>query len=174
MRTDKLNVHLFYILNVIALVVYAAVLYNLEIRVDYETMFSTLDSQSYLETANWIDGKVGSTRISTRPYLYPTFVLATMKIGGVKLLWLVQALFWFLTVNLTYFSINSLTKNKALGFVGALFLLSNISLIVHTLHALTEITVVFLLSVLVNFIVRNLGRNKELHFIHGCILILFG
>ena len=54
-RTDKFNTHLFYILNIIALTIYATALYNLEVHVDYDTMFSTIDSKSYLETASWID-----------------------------------------------------------------------------------------------------------------------
>jgi hypothetical protein len=59
-----------------------------------------------------------------------------------------------------------------LSYLAVPLYLSNLSLIALTLHALTEVTTIFLLALLAWFIANAAGRKKELGFIHRVLLML--
>lgn len=162
----------FYVLNGLALVVYILVFTNLKIGVSDKILFSTPDSKTYLDVALWLKDGIDSGSISTRPVLYPVILLVSMKLGGGYGIWFIQLLFWFLTVNFTFLSVKRLTGKSIYAYISAFIILSNLSLIVLTLHALTEVSITFLLSVMLYFISKNKERYKEIHFIHGCLFFL--
>ena len=161
-----------YILNGIAVFVYLIIFLNLNITVCNEIVFSTPDALTYLDVANWLDVGLDSESISTRPILYPIILLISTKLGGAYGIWIIQVIFWLLTINFTFLAIKRYTKSYIYAFIGAFIIMVNLSLIALTLHALTEVTVVFLLSAMLFFIVKKIEQFKKPHFIHTCLFFL--
>ena len=165
-RTD------FLLINALSLIIYFLVFFNLDTGISAELMFSTPDSLTYLDVARWIEGGPVNESLSIRPILYPGLILLTSKIHAVYGLWLLQLSLWLLTINFVFHAIRNITGSSLSAYFGAAIVLSNISLIALTRHALTEVTTTFLLSLLVFFVVRNKQRMQELSFFHGFVLLL--
>ncbi|OFY20785.1 MAG: hypothetical protein A2X02_08560 [Bacteroidetes bacterium GWF2_29_10] len=161
-----------YSTNIIAILIYVVVFFNLKITVSEEIMFSTLDAGSYKDVQNWLEHGVDSENVSTRPLLYPLLLMTTSKLGGVYGIWIVQVIFWLLSINFTFMTINYITKNNLLSFIGAFFFMSNLSLIALTLHALTEVTTVFLLSMMLFLLARKIEEYRSLRFFHICLFFM--
>jgi len=159
-------------INLIALIVYCAFFIILKLSVSEQIMYSTPDSQSYLAVANWLShgNSTGSTEI--RPILYPLVILGSSLIGNIYGLWLVQLIFWLLTVNISFLSIYKLTTNYIYSYAGVAIILSNLSLIALTTHALTEIMTIFLLSILVFTCINNIKNFSEPKFLTKCVAIM--
>jgi len=162
----------FYILNGIAAVVYIVVFLNLNLTVSNEIAFSTPDAVTYKDVADWLAHGVQSESISTRPILFPLILLITTKLGGAYGIWIAQVIFWFLTINFTFLVVKQLTKNYVFAALGGLIIMSNLSLIAMTLHALTELITVFLLSAMLFFLGRKIEQFREVHFFHTCMFFL--
>ena len=159
-------------LTILALLVYFSIFFNLNITVSKGIMFSTPDSQTYYDVVNWFEHHVDSKSVSTRPLLYPLLLWLTSKIGGFYALWVVHIIFWLLSVNFTFLTIKHLTKNNFFALFGAIIMLSNLSLIVFTFHALTEVTTVLLLSVMLFFVVRKIEQFRSLQFFQTCLFFM--
>lgn len=135
-------------------------------------MFSTFDSKTYQEVADWfINGKVTKS-LSIRPILYPLLLLIFGKTFGVFGIWFLNLIFWFLGINFIFMSLRKLTKNIILSSFGVIIVIGNISLIALTFHAITELMIFCFLSAFIYFIVKNIERWKEIYFIHGFLFIL--
>lgn len=160
----------FFLLNVVALTGYFLTLSNLKAGINPEIMFSTPDSVSYMDVANWMLTGEDTIYVEYRPMLFPLILLILSKIGGAAAIWFFQFLLWLLSVNLLFESIRKITGKVIFAYFGALILIGNLSVINYTLHALTEITTLFLLSFLIYFFSKNSERRKELYFIHRIIL----
>lgn len=160
------------ILTGIGMVVYIFVFLNLNIDVSNEIAYSTVDSKSYLDVANWLENGVDTEQVSKRPLLYPIILLVATKIGGVYGIWLLQVLFWFFSLNFIFLAIKSLTKSTVTAFIGALVFMLNLSVIALTLHALTEVTTIFLLSMLGYFLTKKMKDYREPQFLHLGLLFL--
>lgn len=165
---EEKNKH-YYILNFITIGFYFLIFFSLKIGINHDVMFHTLDSQTYLEVANWLGKGVETQSTSIRPIFYPLLLLL---LSNIYIIWFFQFIVWVLTSNLTFWSVYKLTKRNDLAYLSTLIIISNLTLIALTLHALTEVLVTFLLSLLIYFIVKNIERAKDLSFIHICILIL--
>lgn len=161
-----------YSLNIIALVVYFTIFFNLKTSVSEEVMFSTPDSETYLDVVNWMTDNVDSESVSIRPLLYPLILMVSTKLGGVYGIWIIQAIFWLLAINFTFLTIKQITKNIFFSFLGAFLLMSNLSLIALTLHALTEVTTVFLLSMMLFLLARKIDEYRSLQFFHICLFFM--
>jgi hypothetical protein len=159
-------------LNLLAIIFYFAIFSNLKVGIDKEIMFSTPDSKTYLDVADWVETGTDSKSISTRPILFPILILISSKIGGIYGIWFLQFIFWLLSANLIFITIKKLTDNIYFSYAGSLLFITNLSLISLTLHALTEVTTTFALSFMAYFIATNLSAFKNLRFIHGLILFL--
>lgn len=160
------------ILNGISLAVYIFVFFNLNITVSNEIAFSTSDSKTYFDVVNWLVHGIDSESVSTRPILYPLILLIVTKIGGVYGIWILQTIFWLFTINFIFLTIKKLTRSSIPAFIGTLVFISNLSVIALTLHALTEVTSIFLLSMMIFFLTKNLKRYKEPKFLHICLFFL--
>lgn len=160
------------LLNGIGIVVYTVVFFNLNIDVSNEIMFSTVDSKSYLDVANWLENGVDTEQVSKRPILYPVILLVATKIGGVNGIWMLQVLFWLFSVNFIFLAIKNLTQSVTPSFIGAFIFMANLSVIALTLHALTEVTTIFLLSMLVYFLSSKRKHFRKSRFLHTGLFVL--
>ncbi|MDP1744457.1 MAG: hypothetical protein Q8L90_02705 [Bacteroidota bacterium] len=162
-----------YLLNYLSIIIYIIVFIVLKIKVSESLMFGTVtDSWTYLSASNefYKFSEVGYSNI--RPFLYPLVILVVNQIFGAIGLWILQVLFWIISINLVFLSIKRVTQNRALSFVGSLIIAMNSSYIVLTFSALTETTTIFLVSLLIYFMSFNVLKLNTLKFFHGCLLIL--
>lgn len=128
-----------------------------------DTMFWASDSHMYRAVGNWICG-IGQTNATLlRPFFYPLFLNISRSFGGVYGIWFFQFLLWILGGLLVYQSVKSSTGSVVLAFIGSFIYASNITLILLTLHALTEVMTTFLLAVLV-FLVVNVQKRQEIYY----------
>ncbi|MGB3948046.1 MAG: hypothetical protein WBM13_08675 [Bacteroidia bacterium] len=135
-------------------------------------MFTTYDSTTYVHTSNefYKFSEIGFSNF--RPFLFPLILLIVLNTIGVTGLWLMQVVFWFVAVNLLYFSIKRATDNKLLGYIGALLMATNFSLLGLTMQCLTEVTTILLLSFFLYTTVVYINRIQSLFYFHR-VLILF-
>jgi hypothetical protein len=159
-------------LNFLAIALYSIILTLTKPTISSEIMFSTPDAGSYKDVADWILYHTESESVSIRPILYPILILTSNSIGGIHGIWFLQFAFWLLSINFTFLAIKNLTKSNAYAFAGSIFLISNLSLIALTLHGLTEITTVFLLSILILYIARKKEVYLSPNFFNICTLLL--
>ncbi len=160
------------ILNILSLFVYMVIFFNLKQNVSEDIMFSTSDAQTYYDVVDWLKYKIDSESVSIRPLLYPLILLTMTKFGGVNGVWIIQVIFWLLSINFTFMTIKNITKSNLFSFFGVLLLISNLSLITLTLHALTEVTTAFLLSMMLFFMSRKIKEYRSIHFFHTCLFFM--
>ena len=161
-----------YILNALAFAFYILMFFNLNLSVSNEIAFSSTDAKTYNDVANWLAHGIDSESVSTRPILYPLILLISTKIGGAYGIWILQIVFWFLAINFTFLGIKQITKSGVIAFLGAFIILSNLSLIALTFHALTELTTVFLLSAMLFVFSKKIEQFREISFFHTGVLFL--
>lgn len=162
--------HQLRLLNFIALLIFIIVVARMGFP-SKEIMFVSEDSVGYLEVANWLFGGADTDYISIRPILYPLLLKVLMSIGGVWAVWVIQAAFWFASVNLIYLSIQRITFNNKAALFGGLICAFNISVLSLTYHALSETLAIFLVSLFTYIIAKNFRENRVALF-HGMLLML--
>jgi len=111
---------------------------------------------------NWISGLGSSDATLVRPFFYSLLVALAYKAGGIYGIWIMQFGLWVASGVLLYASLKKVAKSRFIVLCGMCLFVGNLTLIVLTFHALTEVLTTFLLSVLVVLIVnnQNLSRNK--------------
>jgi hypothetical protein len=160
------------VLNIVSVAFYFWV-YSLLGGVSEETMYFAHDAKYYFHYGDWIFGEAVETgHIATRPFLFPLFVKLCTIVGGIGFLWFCQFFMWLLSVNFIYLGIKAATKSKIAAWVGALIVLSNASFVALTLHGLTEVSTIFLLSIFVYLVGRNLKNLASRKFVASAILLL--
>ncbi|HSB65611.1 MAG TPA: hypothetical protein VLD65_03480 [Anaerolineales bacterium] len=120
-----------------------------------QLMFSTPDAQSYLSVEHWILGASDPADLLIRPMLYPALLIVPQAVGGNHAIWGFQFLLWVGAGCLLYRSIKLSTGNLFLASVGIILYAGNFTLLLLTLHALTEITVIFMLTILVSVVLEK-------------------
>lgn len=160
------------ILSILGITIYMIVFFNLKIGVNEWIMFSTPDSLTYLDVANWLSGADANHGLSIRPILYPLILLVSTKIAGVYGIWISQLLMWMATLNIIFIAVRKATNNMTFAFIASLFFASNLSLIALTMHGLAEVTTAFLLASFALFLIANIDRRRELYYLHGIIIFL--
>ena len=161
----------FYILNIFTIIFYVVLSLLLELNINNSILYSTTDAKEYLDVANWFVGGEATYGLSIRPFLYPLVIMVTTSIGNYGI-WIAQILMWLLTINFVFYTIKSFSKNIIFPYIGALIIISNLSLITLTFHALTEIITTFLLSIFCYCIVKKHRTMNKLKFIHSVVLFL--
>jgi hypothetical protein len=161
-----------YLLNIFLLLIYFFVFANLKIGINENIMFSSDDSKEYLATAKEFFNFSETGFSITRPFLFPLILSFSYSIFGPYGFWLLQFIFWILSINLFYFAIKKLTRINLYGIIGCILLGLNLSYIVETFHGLTEVVTIFLLSLLIYIFTSNITRLGELRVFHRCLLIL--
>lgn len=160
-----------YLLNYLLIIVYVIAFIVLEVEVTERLMFSTVDSVTY-----WLSGNefykfnvAGYSEI--RPFLYPLIIVVVHNIFGTYGLWIMQMLFWFLAINLIFVSLKKITASRIVSFTGCFIIALNMSYYVLTFIALTEVTINFLIAILIYFTASNINRLNSLRFYHGCLFL---
>ena len=166
--SDK-NVRQAVYLNLFLIAIYFLVFFNLKTGIDYFIMFSSPDSQDYLSVGNWIFENAFTDKTLNNPVLYPFVLKLVLLLFGVTGVWFFQFLLWLLSVNLLFYSVQRIT-NKRFACTGALILSFNLSYIALTLHALTDVTVTFLVCWLIFFLTRRINNFKTINFFYTIIL----
>ncbi len=161
-----------FILNYLLLATYCIIFITLKIEITDKQLFSTVDSVTYWLTGHEFYHLSLKGYSEIRPFLYPLIIVIIHNIFGSYGLWIMQFLFWIVSINLVFLSIKKITNSKILAFAGGIIIASNITYIVLTFHALTETTTIFLISVLICFISFNFTKVNTLNFFHRCLLIL--
>jgi hypothetical protein len=150
------------IISSISLFVYFIFSLVLNISIDDNVLFSTPDSQTYLDVTKWIFSDDSNSSFLIRPILYPLIIGVFYYPFGAIGLWFIQFIMWLITANMIYFTTLSITKNKNYSITAWLFFILNVSLIAMTFHALTETSTCFLL-VLFAFFVNKLYQKGKLY-----------
>ncbi len=164
-----------YVLNYLLIVLYAFVIFFV-LKIDInEELFKTTDSYTYLcaSTEFYNFSLKGHTYYSyVRPFLYPMLILLVYKGLGAFAFWLLQFLFWIFSINWTFLSIKKITRSTMLSFIGSLIIALNVSYSLLTCHALTETSVIFLLSLVIYFVTLNFTKINTIFFFSRCLFIL--
>ena len=134
-----------------------------------DTMFLTLDSRAYRAVGNWLFGIENTNQTIVRPFFYPLMLNLSRSFAGIYGIWCYQFLLWILSGVLLYQSIKKATNSIALSLGGVFIFASNLTLVLLTLHALTEVTVTFLLTILILLII-NKQKYKDCHY---WLLVIF-
>ena len=137
----------------------------------HDTMFWTVDSNSYKAVADWIWGLENTKFTLIRPLFYPLMLGLSRNLAGIFGIWSYQFTLWLISGLLLYRSINIATNNIFLSVGGVLIFTGNLTLMLLTLHALTEVTVIFLLTVLIILII-NKRRHKATQYWFWIIFVV--
>jgi hypothetical protein len=133
-----------------------------------KSLYSTGDAQEYRDFTKWLSG-LSDYCNPNRPFLYPLIILLSTKLMGYLGVWYIQIGFWLSACILIYLTTFRMTGQKIFAAVSFILAASNISLLYYTIHALTEISIFFFLSVLI-FLFTSIQKSK-LNFIY-IILVL--
>lgn len=125
-----------------------------------EVLYSSPDSHSYVAVSEWIGSGIKTERLVRRPVFYPTIIFLSKQIFGSAGIWIVQFLLWLTSVLLTFGSVRKITGRSSYAWMGLILITSNAGLIAFTWHALTEVTTVAILSLLVFLLACNVSKEK--------------
>lgn len=110
-------------------------------------VFSSPDSHEYRQVADWIFGARGSADASAwRPFLYPVLLGLADRVGGAAALWVLNVVMWFAALNIAAAAAYRLVRSEWAAILAFLALAINVSLVLLTYQALTEITTVALIA----------------------------
>lgn len=126
-------------------------------------MFYSPDSRSYGSVADWILGSGVSSYLLTRPFLYPLIIMIGKTIAGSYGIWGLQLIMWIISGLLMYRTLKITTRNYYICALGSVLYTGNVTLILLTLHALTEVTAILLISILIAWII-NIKNIEKNHF----------
>ena len=140
------RVSLIVALNLLAVAFYALVALRMGFFSHMSaTLFSSPDSHSYRDVADWLVGGAANPFQSRhRPFLYPLLLGVADGIGGAVGVWALNALLWFGVLNATALATWRMTGRIVLAAIVFLIVATNVSLIVLSFQALTELTTAFL------------------------------
>lgn len=142
---------------------YLIIIYNLgSFGFIKNSLFFSGDSLEYKAYANWISG--GDTFIPYRTFFYPFLIFVSEILPGFYGIWILQFVFWIAGCILVFHTMLRLTGKKALAVLSFMIVVSNISLIVYTAHALTE-TVTFFFLTLFIYLLTFARKDKPVIFL---------
>ncbi len=135
-------------LNLVAAALYAFV----AVQVGFfshmsDTLFWSPDSHSYRDVADWLFGGPNTVQSTHRPFLYPLLLGLSQRIAGDWGIWALNFTSWLATLNVTAAATWRLTGRMWIGVIVFLVLATNISIIVLSFHALTELVTLMLESI---------------------------
>lgn len=176
MMYNNLALHLkknsdFYILNGLSIAFYFIIFSQLSTLLSSHVMFSSEDSLTYYRVSNWITDCIHTKDTAIRPFLYPLLISLIYKTIGPIGFWLFQFFGWLASINFLFFSIKKVVKVNWIAMIAAIVILLNISFLVLTLHALTEVITITLLTYILFYICSNLSKVHTIHFFHRVLFI---
>lgn len=165
-KNDSFLVALFLILIYFLITLSFGYLQNLE-----TIIYKSPDTTTYKAVGDWIWGEGDTIYTISRPFLYPFILKLALILGGIYGVWIMQFLFWLIAGILIYKSISLITSSKILKTSAVIIYSTNFTLMLITLHALTESLSVFLISILVYFFVKQL-YTKDNKYLWGIIILV--
>jgi len=160
------------ILNALALSYYFIIIFQMESPLNEDTMFYAADAYNYVEMMEWFKGNSETEFTQIRPLLFPLFIFIPFQLFGVYGIWLLQVVFWLLSINFIYLSIKKLTNKTLFAVIGAIVIAANLSYIAMTMHTLTEVTTIFLLSILGYIFCENQSKILEPFVLNRLMFVL--
>ncbi len=160
------------LLNLIWLAIYFIVFFSINNKVSSDVIFSSPDAKEYLATSKEFFNFSETGFSLTRPFLFPLILGITYKIFGAYGFWLLQFIFWIVSINLLYFSIKQICGKTILAIAGSLLLACNLSHIALTLHGVTEVITIFLLTVILFILTFHIAKVQTLKIFHRCLFFL--
>jgi hypothetical protein len=149
------------LLNVVVLVFYFWFLHYFDFFDSItETVFSTSDSNEYNDYTLFLTGHSDYCN-PNRPFFYPLLLLIAKSIGGINGVWIMQIAFWLAACNLSFLSVRKMGGGILLSSISFLLIGTYFSAIILTTHGLTEITVLFLLSLLTYLLSHYFKKEKK-------------
>jgi hypothetical protein len=112
-----------------------------------DTLFWSPDSHSYRDVADWLFGGPNTVQSTHRPFLYPLLLGLFQRIAGDWGIWALNFMSWLATLNFTAGAAWRMTGRMWIGAIVFLVLATNISIIVLSFQALTELVTLMLESV---------------------------
>jgi hypothetical protein len=152
------------LLSILAGIFYFIIIQNLG-SIDFikSSLYFTKDSLEYKSYADWISGN-SETGIFYRTFLFPLLIFISEKLLGFYGIWIFQFVFWLTGCILVFQTMLRLTRRNDLSMLSFVIVVSNISLIVYTAHALTETSTFFLLTLLM-YLLTFAGKEHKKPFI---------
>ena len=163
---DKLTI----LTNLIWLAIYLFIMQQYEWAGEMMA-FSTPDSKSYLAAGEYFLGGESTNYTLYRPFLYPVMLKLLLILGGVNALWVFQAILWLLILNLLLCSCKEMFGGSIWAAMISVVFSLNVSFILLTMHALTEVVATFGLSVYLFFVVKNREKELNWYFLQGSLMI---
>jgi hypothetical protein len=111
-----------------------------------DTLFWTPDSHSYRHVADWLFGGPNTDQSTHRPFLYPLLLGLFQRIAGDWGIWALNFMSWLATLNFTAGAAWRMTRRMWMGGIVFLVLATNVSIIVLSFQALTELVTLMLES----------------------------
>ncbi|HYG53423.1 MAG TPA: hypothetical protein VD905_21190 [Flavobacteriales bacterium] len=160
------------ILNLVIVSYYAWFMayFGFGVRID-ELVFSASDAREYQDYILFLKGQSGYCN-PNRPFFYPLLLMVATTLGGAKGVWLMQAFFWLATCNLSYLSVKKMGGGIFWSSISFLLIGTYFSANILTVYALTEITILFLLSLLVFMFSQSFGKVKKISWGISILAIL--
>jgi hypothetical protein len=153
------------VLNILAIAVFTIFHLSIQLPPRGELIFSTPDARTYFDVAQWISSGADTESLSVRPLLYPFLLLMMHKIGGTIGVFVIQSLMWLAAINMSFLSIKRISGNIIIAFSGVVILMSNLSLLALTAHAITEVTTVFILSLTTFLLLKHRASYQKPSFL---------
>jgi len=134
-----------------------------------DTMFLWPDSKSYRAVGDWLFGIENTHATNIRPFFYPLMLNLSRSFAGIYGIWCYHFVLWILSGVLLYRCIRKATNSIVLSVAGIFIFASNLTLLLLTLHALTEVTVTFLLTTFIILVITKRQYNDMYYW----LLMLF-
>lgn len=150
-------------LSVLLVTIYLLIILSFNYFDLSKTMFWAPDTYTYQAVGNWLFGIENTNKTISRPFFYPLVLNLSRSFGGVYGIWMIQVVFWVSSGLILYHSIKKVTNKFSLSLIGLIIFASNLTLMLLTLHALTEVTVTLLTTTLLALIV-NKEKFKETNY----------
>lgn len=137
-------------------------------------LFLSDDSKQYHDFGKWLWGD-GRSCSDVRPFLFPLLLQLCLKAGGPVFFWCFHFLLYIGSGLLMTHTVQRTTRSPIIATIALLLYSMNFSVAVLTLHALTEITGIFFITLLVYFLLSEQERHpnrRVLVFLCACLLAL--
>ncbi len=158
------------VVSLVLVITYFSIILSFDyLQNESNTMFATPDSHSYRNVADWLIGVENTNSTIMRPFFYPLMLNLFRSFAGIFGIWYFQILLWVFSGVILYKAIYKATANIVLAIAGGIIYAGNLTLMLLTLHALTEIVTTFLIVVLIFVIIDKQKYQTD----HYWLLIIF-
>lgn len=157
----KKYIYPYIILNIILSYFFIGVVLYLGLSIDHDIAFATPDSKTYYEVGKWLYDGTPTEYLSIRPFLFPFILYSSISFLGIKGYFVFQFIFWLGSANLLFATLNKLFHNTVISAIGIVLLVSNLSFVMITFHALSEVFVMFLITFFIFMLTHWIDNTRK-------------